>query len=149
MEKLDLLTSTMKEIETLSDKVVKQMHPLMREIEDDPIDFISEIGDELGYKEVPESQHSVILELLKNQCLEMLQDSVTLMDEIASFAQRIADGNISEISSDSPFLCKVWHGDIYDSTGIDALRNLVSDLKKQQQSAKRKTLVGLIAGKMR
>lgn len=91
-------------------------------------------GDPQILEEIRKKKQGVPMPTIKKMAeaasLEMIKDAETVNEEIDAFARAIANNkNVDDCGSE--FMLQVWNGDAYDETGINALTELVNDLKAQ------------------
>ena len=132
-------TYIIEKIRDVADKIIKDIYPIYKQMENDPQSFVDKINQRLTDKQ----EATRIIDTLKSFLMTTVSDPLAIKEEIDSFIQTIKDCKInkdSKISKDSkidkgvskdPLLTLVWFGDVYDTESkIESFILLLIDLEK-------------------
>lgn len=143
MERLNILVSTLNQINETSKSVVAKSIPIMKNLDVQGSSLVQEFVDlRPDIDETMASQH------LKDKMLEVIRDAETVLKELPHFSNAILEGAGGEIErgqSNYPFLLQVWCGDMYDSDDIGGLNILLEELSKQADSINEEYIITSIS----
>ncbi len=126
LQYLTELHAALKNIQSLSGKILSKGVQLLKDIASEESEIIEEISDQLDH-----SSDSEIAEEAQNYLNSLITDSETIHQEIEEFARAVVRGNEAVYKIDSLFFQQVWHGDMYDKDHVDGLKALCADLQGQ------------------
>ena len=82
--------------------------------------------------------------VVQEEIIALLCDAQNTQNEIESFAAYLTKGE--QVNTvECPFLAKVWHGDMYGTTGTEGLHALMEDLNKQYSLLVGNEIIGKIS----
>ena len=82
--------------------------------------------------------------VVQEEIIALLCDAENTQNEIESFAAYLTKGE--QVNTvECPFLAKVWHGDMYGTTGTEGLHALMEDLNKQYSLLVGNEIIGKIS----
>jgi len=126
MEQFKVYTKVLSEIKKSAQIIIRKSIPLMETIIAEDGEYISSLMED-----IPGLTHTQAAEILQETSLEWAKDAIRVIEEIDRFIA-MPDNDTFKINLEGcPFLAEVWNGDAYDKTGVDGLRELLSDLKGQ------------------
>ena len=114
MQNLNNLTKTLNSIEKISNKIIIQAVPILKEISKSDNELVEEIVQEVSNVDIEE-----INELLKKKSLGLVRDAKKVSKEIEYFSNAVVQGDdiLAENEDQFKFLMKVWYGDMYENSG--------------------------------
>ena len=123
MEKLNSLSSILEDISNTSEKIIRKSVPIIKNIFDEKKELMKKLQTEsqLTEKEIYEKLNEISLSLVK--------DAKIIKNEMEEFIDYILGG-----IEPSLFLTQVWLGDVYDCSGVEALKQLLVDLNSQLEN---------------
>lgn len=131
MKTLNQLTRLLNNINKISEKIILEALPLMKELETTDNDLVDDF-----VSKYPGVEASVASSALQEASLDLVDDAKNIRKEIDEFSEAVILGEdgLEEGSNLYPFLLQVWSGDIYDGSGISGLELLYKDLITQLNS---------------
>lgn len=126
MSKLTKLSNIVTNIRKTSEKILHDAVPIAKDLSYDNSELIEDFIDEH-----PSYNDETARKLLQSLILDLIQDAEIVEKEIDVFEEVVCEGEEGIINTDGcDFFQRLWFGDIYDNSGIEALNELLIDLKK-------------------
>ena len=136
MDTLQHLFDLVHEIDELCEKLIRIAVPVMRSIIAEKDKIIQQIKTSH-----PELTETFIKDKLQERSLSLVKDAKLIKRELGNFCTAIATNMEINSCSNIVFLKEVWCGDVYDHNGVDALEELINDLKHQIATCTVKNIV--------
>lgn len=130
MQSLTDIHNVLAEILDTSNAILKLSVPVMRAVGDPDLSrnmAVAQLCQESDGGVQPEKA----LELLQEVALKLTLDAEAVRAQIDVFAKTFLQEGTSIETIEQPFFKEVWYGDTYDKEGIEGLKALKADLKKQ------------------
>lgn len=134
----------LKDLEIAASAFVKCVLPTLEILENPNNEIVEEIIYCVDRPETKELESSEVLEWLRNECLTELKDARKIIKEkpkLLKALQKGKDLDNDKVSNDFPFLSKVWCGDLYDSSELEAIGMLSEELKTSKQSFSQRGII--------
>ena len=149
MEGLRALSATLTDIDVVATKIIQRSVKIMNQLHDTDSEFVDELLDDVEDMKLTRED---ALKRLQEFSLTYTIDAERVKHELGKFVkegppedENKLTGSYTVNAEGCPFLAEVWNGDMYDKTGIDALKDLLADLKNQLKSISSKHLVDNVA----
>lgn len=145
MDRLNELTSTLNSVKKSATKIILASVPILKDLEEENNDLVEEVIEDSEDNDIDRSE---ILETLRQVALDNTNDAEVVMREIDPFLLSMSHGEEElERNQDSyPFLFEVWCGDIYESDGLQGLKQLELSLKSQIKNVTEEKIIETVIG---
>jgi hypothetical protein len=120
------LVDVLKEINKTAIDIIKLSSKIVKQLEDDENDAITDLVDKY-----PQRKKDELSELLSQQVESLIGDAASVTKEINAFSYTIASNSPID-NSGCQFFQQIWCGDYYNKEGIDGLKDLLEELKTQK-----------------
>jgi hypothetical protein len=134
----------LKDLEFSASSFVKCVLPTLQILENENNEIVEEIVYCVDRPEGEELKGDDVLMWLRNECLQELKDARKIIKEkpkLLKALQKGKDIDESIVSKDFPFLAKVWSGDLYDASELEALKVLSEELKTTKKSFSQRGII--------
>jgi hypothetical protein len=136
MQSLKLLLASVHSLEELSNRIIKKSLKIVRRI--------SELAD-VVHASNPDLSKEQIIDKMIDTTSEWTKTAELVNNEVPNFITE-TDSSFSLNFEGCPFLAEVWHGDAFDKEGLEGLKMLEADLRKDLAKVSEEGLVGGYAG---
>jgi len=134
MNKLDKLTRVINSIRDTTNDILKDSIPILKQLDTD-----KRIVEHLVSK-FPTFDKRRLRMILNEAGFAYIEDAKKVRKELDDFANKISENEELDAEK-TPYLASVWHGDMYDVTGLYALAELEHDFNETYSNLNAKTIV--------
>lgn len=133
------LVKILNKLEKTSRQLIKNALDVMDKLQRDDNDLLEDAIEEGNLED---DKRPVMLETLRDLSMKWVRDARIILDESPKFV--VDEDGVYIINTDSgecPFLTEVWHGDYYDQTENEGLKELLKDLEEQLGNVSEEKLI--------
>ena len=149
METLIDITSTLKELENVSNGIFLEAVKLTQSIKEETEDYLEEVTERVNVDLTEDDIVSTSLSWIDS----LIKDALVVESDLPKFALSLQKNGVQGLDSldslESSFFQQVWLGDMYGEEGPEGLRALLKDLKNQKSKLNEDSLIDALVQKFK